>query len=85
MRHEKQTSDFNCKLKNFLFVFFFVEGNSKWVAKFNKHIMKCHEKIETNFRTNYDLEDEEKEVSNEDLLVRIIEQIEVVHDFEGEI
>jgi hypothetical protein len=57
MRLERnEQREFNAKLKIFLFSLFFVEGNSRWVTKFNKQIMKCHDRMETNFRTNYDLD-----------------------------
>lgn len=62
---------------------FCVEGNSKWAKKFNKQIMRCHEKIETNFRTNQDQTQGEEDIEN--LIAHIVEKIEVVHDFEGEI
>ena len=36
---------------------FHIEGNSKWASKFNRQLMKCHEKIENNDRSNFENED----------------------------
>ena len=33
---------------------FHIEGNSKWASKFNRVMMKCHEKMETNERSNFE-------------------------------
>lgn len=31
---------------------FHIEGNSKWASKLNNNIMKCHEKFDSNTRSN---------------------------------
>ena len=42
----------NEKIKSSLFMLFHIEGNSKWAHKFNSKLMKCHEMIEGNQRSN---------------------------------
>ena len=53
--------------------------------------MKCHEKIETNIRSNFNadeamvLEDMTPEQIIEQLFIGVVEKIEAVHDFDSEI
>jgi hypothetical protein len=37
-----------------LFMLFHIEGNSRWATKFNSQMMKCHEKIDSNIRSNFE-------------------------------
>ena len=81
----------NEKIKACLFMLFHIEGNSKWAQKFNNQLMKCHEMIQSNERSNFEgflMGEEEKEEGWEEMekqFVNVIESIEKSHDFEREI
>lgn len=49
--NQKNTNE---KIKASLFMLFHIEGNSKWASKFNSQLRKCHEKIESNERSNFE-------------------------------
>ena len=61
----------NERVKAALFMLFHIEGNSKWAMKFNKQLVKCHEKIESNVRSNFECDimmevDSEEEVKQKE-------------------
>ena len=41
-------------MKSLLFMMFHIECNAIWAHKLNTKLMKCHEKIESNARFNYE-------------------------------
>jgi hypothetical protein len=55
LRLEKNSQKLiNEKIKSALFMLFHIEGNSRWATKFNSQMMKCHEKIDSNIRSNFE-------------------------------
>jgi hypothetical protein len=64
---------------------FHIEGNSKWAYKFNSQMVKCHEMIESNLRSN---DVNEEEIEDEDFIkefIKVAEGVERVFDFAKEI